>query len=1374
MNSSMLTKNDQQLYRRLVLEGRPLSFRGFLSLLLQEGYRADRYGKKTSKKATQEVADSLERLLGEGWLRGHGVEDHEPTFVVDGNRVFEFDKMYPDPGVWDKSYREIELCYPLSYGHFAVDEDQIRTTVLAALLEKRDGQAAKKILKWQAVGTDFRAKVIGPELANYFGISIPAKAWQERFPPELKPSYLAALLIQANLELMMLPSFWVEQIKQSSDRRVKAQWDYACAFLEQSRQEQKPTKKTASKAKQLSRFRTLFWAGDYLEAYRVGSEVIAANRRLKYPQLRGIDGLDMLLCSIAVSGDMPEALSRAESWAEHADRASAVAPDLHWLVGMIIAFVVRGDGMDTKTWTSACSVRMESIPILSPRFALLWGLSMAWTGWQPPTDSGERKEILRYFQRILSSENLSLRVRRELNGVLAWLNQESFDEPCLAAAFKTRSKWERYLDRLQEATTSLQEPQQPAENDEFAPHISWEVQTADPQKASWVSIEARYVGTAKSRRGKTASLSTLQERYGSILSETDQRVLSHMRLDAHRGFYGGSATATLDALALLELVGHRYVQDKDGQPLQIEEGQIELRVEKKEAGIVVAVEPKSIVEDKSLIWSYAGPGHLVVYHKAPVLSAALDLFGKGGVAIPPEGAERLTPILQNMAKHCRVVTDGVQIEGQDKVESRSEVCFALTWSGTALRIEAQVMPLGVDEIRFFPGQGDLFVTHSLDGRLCTAMRDLEAEVQALKDVMQHCPRLGALAQSDFDDAQAAKIGELDDALEVMMELSEAEIPVLWESEQTLNAPKHSDESRFRIRIRSARDWVQTEVEFGVDAEKVLGFRELLDARIGDSRFIRLGKDEVIALSESMRRRLDGLSGMGEVDDEGLRTSTQSLAVLDALTSDFGNLEFDKEAKAKIEGLRRAFASKPRVPKSLKAMLRPYQQEGFVWMSRLAKAQLGACLADDMGLGKTIQTLALLCHRGKLGAALVVGPASVVRNWIEEAQRFAPKLSFFDLADSRNEESLQAIGPGDVVVTSYGIMTREIEALEQLEFATVVFDEAHALKNYGTRRCQAARRLNASFRLGLTGTPVENHLGELWSLFQVIIPGLLGSKKEFESRYASSYGGIDPRHLEALRARLGPFLLRRTKTQVLRDLPDLHESVLKVVPSATERAFYRALQEKALEACSAAEGGLANDSRLQILAEITRLRQAAVDPRLVDEVLGPEGEKIQLLMRKLLDLREEGHRALVFTQFLGSLALVKDALETEGISYFELTGATPAKTRAKLIASFQAGEGDVFLISLRAGGTGINLTGADFVFHLDPWWNPAVEDQATARAHRMGQTRPVQVYRLVSSGTIEEKILAMHHDKREMAQDLLGNLDRAKKLSVAELRSLLSG
>jgi SNF2 family DNA or RNA helicase len=425
----------------------------------------------------------------------------------------------------------------------------------------------------------------------------------------------------------------------------------------------------------------------------------------------------------------------------------------------------------------------------------------------------------------------------------------------------------------------------------------------------------------------------------------------------------------------------------------------------------------------------------------------------------------------------------------------------------------------------------------------------------------------------------------------------------------------------------------------------------------------------------------------------------------------------------------------------------------------------------MGLGKTVQALALISSRAleKKGPTLIVAPTSVCFNWVEEIRRFTPDLNphLFSEAQDR-EAALQGLGPQDVLITSYGLLVNEIEKFQQVEWGNMVLDEAQAIKNPVTKRFKAAISVKADFRLATTGTPIENRIDEIWALFRFLNPGLLGSRKGFDKAYSGLEEADEKR--ESLRRLLTPFILRRVKSQVLKDLPPRTDVNLTVELSKEEKLHYESLRLHALERLETAE----QSDAISILTELTRLRRACCHPKLVSPKTKLEGAKLKVLLRLLDDLKASGHRALVFSQFVDHLKIVEVEMKREGYSYLYLDGSTPTKARGKLVKQFQDGEEDFFLISLMAGGTGLNLTAANYVVHLDPWWNPAVEDQASDRAHRIGQKQSVTVYRLITRGTIEEKILALHGEKRELADSLLSGTDKANKLSTEELLNLLRG
>jgi superfamily II DNA or RNA helicase len=449
-----------------------------------------------------------------------------------------------------------------------------------------------------------------------------------------------------------------------------------------------------------------------------------------------------------------------------------------------------------------------------------------------------------------------------------------------------------------------------------------------------------------------------------------------------------------------------------------------------------------------------------------------------------------------------------------------------------------------------------------------------------------------------------------------------------------------------------------------------------------------------------------------------------------------------------------------LPEGLTATLRSYQRQGVDWLSFLRDAELGGVLADDMGLGKTLQTLCVL-----RGRALVVCPKSVVYNWAEEIARFRPGLRAAIYHGPKRELDPEA----EVTLTTYALLRLDAARLAQEEWDVVVLDEAQAIKNLGSQTARAAFDLRGKFRVALSGTPVENRLEELWSAMHFANPGLLGGASDFQERYSGPIAAGNPEAAARLRARIRPFVLRRTKAEVIPELPSRTDMVLHIELDEDERNVYDAVRVATKQAVAdrMAQGG----GVLAALEALLRLRQAACHPALVPGQQATSSSKVERLLEALEESVAEGHKALVFSQWTSLLDLVEPVLRQAAIAFTRLDGSTP--DRGAVVRDFQDDGGPpVMLVSLKAGGTGLNLTAADHVFMLDPWWNPAVEDQAASRAHRIGQDRPVMVHRMVAKDTVEERILALQERKRRIADVALGDADQAGGITRDELLALL--
>ena len=872
---------------------------------------------------------------------------------------------------------------------------------------------------------------------------------------------------------------------------------------------------------------------------------------------------------------------------------------------------------------------------------------------------------------------------------------------------------------------------------------------------------------------KRVSRQRLLGEYGPLLSQTDARIAALLE--------EGPASPAL----LRELVDHpRLFLEETQEKVRVERAQVGLVAEERAGAVMVTAGvdgtalPAAMLErvrrgkpDQALFLWFEGSRLLTLIEAGPEVRALLAVLHKHGNAFPPESHGALLEKLSQFSSRVPVALPrsvmGASVPPQEIPVLRLEA-----QASGQVRVELRTRPLA-DSGAFVPGEGARDVHVRRGAGAVHAVRDFVSERAAAAALQARLPLDTAEAEEtpfsfSFPSAQGA--------LAVLSACRNLSPPpeVEWISAPLrLHAPRGLAD--LKVAVEKRRDWFGVLGGLAVEGERV-ELARLLDAARRKERFVRVGADSYLEIEAALLQHLEQIADHAHASRHGTEVGPSAVGAIAALSAAGATVDTDQTWKALAERIFAARELRPRAPRGLRAELRDYQLEGFRWLTRLASWGAGAVLADDMGLGKTVQALALLLERRRLGPALVLAPTSVGFNWIDEAKRFAPSLRMTLFADVEDRGgALGKLGPGDVLVLSYGLLTRDLERLAALRFATVVFDEAQTLKNAQTHRFRAARALQGDFKVALSGTPLENHLGELWSLFAVVFPGLLGSAEAFRSRFASPIERqADPTAAPALARVLQPFLLRRTKAQVEAQLPPRTEVRVPVVLSPAEWQLYEDARLAALSDLETRRSKLREqERRVQILAALTRLRLLASHPRLYDAASRLASSKLERFLELVLELRAEGQRALVFSQFTSHLSLVRELLDAQGIAYEYLDGQTPQGARAARVRAFQEGAAPLFLISLKAGGFGLNLTAATSVIHLDPWWNPAVEDQASDRAHRIGQERPVTVYRLVARGTIEEKMLALHAHKRALVASVLEGKELAGKLSVQDLLGMLS-
>ena len=697
-------------------------------------------------------------------------------------------------------------------------------------------------------------------------------------------------------------------------------------------------------------------------------------------------------------------------------------------------------------------------------------------------------------------------------------------------------------------------------------------------------------------------------------------------------------------------------------------------------------------------------------------------------------------------------------------------------------VQMLAAPLSEGQVRFPAGEGEDIIYDQCDGHTIAVTRDLATE-QVNYELLHKfiCDEIGDVF-TDFMTAELSSPQSLLTLLEFAFE-HQSTYMLEWPLGRELKFKGVMKPADVDVQVTTNMDWFKVQGNVHIPGTTCT-FEDLLAMyrQAEYDGYIKIGDNEFMKMTEALKKNIEQLDNVIAGYDKSSKSQLvgkYDVGRLAEILGDDGGLhaQMDEDFIGLLKKMREAYDSTPEVPATLNATLRDYQKEGFEWMARLTSWGAGACLADDMGLGKTIQTIALMLHRAEQGPSLVVAPKSLILNWENELHKFASTLNPVNFNNEKNKK--QAIADakaGDVFISTYGVLVTQKDILTSRQWNVICLDEAHSIKNRMTRTSRSAMALKGDAKVILTGTPLQNHLGEMWNLFQFINPGMLGPWQQFVDKYIKS--PWDDMVQKELKDRTLPFILRRTKNEVLADLPEKISYEQMVELSPEELQIYEKIRKdvelKFKKHKTKAEKEEAAALQIGFFQELTRLRLLANSVSLVYPEWKPESSKIAALRDILTSLRQEnGNRVLIFSQFTSFLSQIGAMMKDAGFDYLYLDGQTPLDERQRLVDSFQARESQFFLISLKAGGLGLNLTAANYVILMDPWWNPSIEDQATDRAHRLGQERNVTVIRLVSANTIEEKILKLHEQKQDLSDKILEGTSGSAALTMDEILDMVS-
>ena len=970
-----------------------------------------------------------------------------------------------------------------------------------------------------------------------------------------------------------------------------------------------------------------------------------------------------------------------------------------------------------------------------------------------------------YSETLLLAQHLNKDLTNDdLNDIEAW--KSNFIIPFVNRVDQ-KQKWEYVLDKLakdlnlgsSERDTSIR--------------IIWDLRLdIEEHTIKLLPKEQQKLKNGNWSVGRPVSLDSYFEEitpFPEYYTEQDKTI--YKALQKCRPWLSGTFDNTWSILPLLVNCPKVYLNENLEEPIEVLSGNPVLLLRENEDGLYFVFEPN--YENEDIIAKLENNKRLRIFKFNDIQKQVATILSEQDI-FPLASLKRIKEIVSSLSSIIPVhsTIDGTATLTPIASIAASPLIYAqLEPLGEGLKVRFCVKPFGPNGPSYNPGKGEAEVFTEIAGQKLHTRRNLNLEATEYSEVLEACPIFVGIISEDA----TAIFNTPEQSLDLLLNLKDIDNLIIeWPLNVKPKKVVSASFNNFTFKVRSNNDWFTLEGELKIDENHVIDLQKILQHYDKGSRFIQIEEDKFLAITDEFRKQIEDIQAFTNTDETESRFHSSAITVMDEILGKGGQITFDRSWHEMLNHIKHADEKVFSVSPEFKADLREYQLEGFKWLSRMSYLGMGSCLADDMGLGKTVEALSIIQSRSNLGPAFVLAPTSVCNNWYNECQRFAPTLNAILFAQSERKEVVKNLKPNDLIICSYGVLQREIEDLKEINWSTVVLDEAQAIKNMATNRSQAAMMLKGKFKMLMTGTPIENHLGELWNLFRFLNPGLLGTIQTFNDKFAVPIQSFNDKNAQArLKKLVQPFILRRTKNQVLKDLPPRTEVTLNVELSQEEADLYESLRREAIDNISGNNKDNNSKQSMIVLTEIMKLRRMCCNPNLIRPEMKLKSSKLALLESITDELKASGHKALVFSQFVDHLSLIRKMFDEKGYSYQYLDGSTTIKQRNKAIKDFQDGEGDFFLISLKAGGQGINLTAADYVIHMDPWWNPAVEDQASDRAHRIGQTRPVTIYKLITSNTIEEKIIQLHSKKRDLADSLLEGTDISGSISTKELIALIN-